>query len=122
MADAPKLQGTERLGESYYKINMGIDNANEALKKSLQSETISNNAINTANSAVNTANTAETKADSVQEQFDQIVIEGSIDPETKQARVDSEGKPFPTLKARIDDGQKKLDTFKKKGRGNKYCH
>ncbi|MFJ8365854.1 hypothetical protein ACIQ61_06300 [Bacillus cereus] len=114
MADAPKLQGTERLGESYYKINMGIDNANEALKKSLQSEKISNNAINTANSAVNTANTAETKANSVQEQFDQIVIEGSIDPETKQARVDSEGKTFPTLKARIDDGQKKLDTFKKR--------
>ncbi|MFA2694498.1 SGNH/GDSL hydrolase family protein [Bacillus mycoides] len=33
MADAPKLQGNEFLDESYYKINLSIDNANEAKKK-----------------------------------------------------------------------------------------
>ncbi|PFI17458.1 SGNH/GDSL hydrolase family protein [Bacillus cereus] len=34
MADAPKLLGTEKIKESYWKINQAIDNANEALKKS----------------------------------------------------------------------------------------
>lgn len=33
MADAPKLNGNEFLDESYYKINLAIDNANEAKKK-----------------------------------------------------------------------------------------
>ncbi|PGM07248.1 hypothetical protein CN938_22315, partial [Bacillus thuringiensis] len=31
MADAPKLNGNEYLDESYYKINLGIENANVAL-------------------------------------------------------------------------------------------
>lgn len=32
MADAPKLTGEETIKQSYYKINMAIDNSNDALK------------------------------------------------------------------------------------------
>ncbi|HDR6318322.1 TPA: SGNH/GDSL hydrolase family protein [Bacillus thuringiensis] len=34
MADAPKLNGNEFLDESYYKINLAIDNANDSKQKS----------------------------------------------------------------------------------------
>ncbi|MGX7627636.1 hypothetical protein ACWOMK_02215 [Bacillus thuringiensis] len=38
MANAPKLDGQETIAESYYKINMSIDNANDALQKSSQAK------------------------------------------------------------------------------------
>ncbi|MGE1052291.1 hypothetical protein ACQGS7_12695 [Bacillus sp. GFa4/2] len=109
MADAPKLQGTEKIGESYYKINMGIDNANEALKKSYEAGTISNNAVNIANGAVNTSNSAvesatvaKQKAQNVQDQLDQIVIEGDSSVEAAQARPDENGNSHSSLKDRLD--------------------
>ncbi|MCC2361667.1 hypothetical protein LKM19_12950 [Bacillus cereus] len=103
MADAPKLNGNEFIDESYYKINMGIDNANEALKKSFQAEVTSNNAVYMANDAVGTANAAETRANSVQEQFNQVIIEGDSSVEAAQARVNISGISKETLKDRIDD-------------------
>ncbi|MGH1326589.1 glycerophosphodiester phosphodiesterase [Bacillus pretiosus] len=103
MADAPKLNGNEYLDESYYKINMGIDNSNEALKKSAQAESSSNNAIYISNNAVSKANTAEQKVASVQEQLNQVVVEGSIDPETKQSRIDASGNEHVVLKNRLDN-------------------
>ncbi|MCU5047643.1 SGNH/GDSL hydrolase family protein, partial [Bacillus cereus] len=103
MADAPKLQGTEKLGESYYKINMGIDNANEALKKSFKAESMSTVATNTATNAVN-------KADNVQRQLDGIVINGDSSVEAAQARVDVLGVSSKNLKERLDKAQ--IDFFK----------
>ncbi|MGO4219552.1 phage baseplate upper protein [Bacillus sp. YAF12_1] len=102
MADAPKLKGNEYLDESYYKINMGIDNANEALNRSLTAESNSKGAMNVANDAVNVANNAVLESYSVQEQLNQIVIEGDSSIEAAQARVDENGVVYPTLKERID--------------------
>lgn len=48
------------------------------------------------------AEQAKAISESVQEQLNQIVIQGSIDPETKQARVDENGVAHNTLKERID--------------------
>ncbi|EJR71347.1 hypothetical protein [Bacillus cereus] len=116
MADAPKLQGTEKIGESYYKINMGIDNANEALSRSRNAESSSSNAINIANNAVstatniangavNTANKAEKKANSVQSQLDSIVLEnGQSDAEVVQARGSHN-----LLHSRFDDIESSLE-------------
>jgi hypothetical protein len=89
MADAPKLVGTDRLKDAYPKINLAIDNANQALS---------------------TSNNAETTANSVQEQFNEVVLEGAIDPETAQARVDENGVTKTTLKERIDEGFVKATT------------
>ncbi|MGG0209512.1 hypothetical protein [Bacillus mycoides] len=109
MADAPKLQGTEKLGESYYKINMGIDNANEALKKSYNAESKSSNAINIASTAGNTASTAVNKAESVQKQLDTIVVNGDSSVEAAQARTDVKGDTSSSLKARLDKEQVKIE-------------
>lgn len=67
-----------------------------------------NNAVTTANSAVTTANNAVTIANSVQEQFNQVVIEGDSSVESAQARVDSSGQTYATLKERLDT---KEDSF-----------
>jgi hypothetical protein len=84
MADAPKILGTDTLRQAYPKINQAIDNANEALSKSID--------------AINTA-------ENVQEQLNQIVIEGDSSVEAAQARVDAEGNVYTTLKERLDAAQ-----------------
>lgn len=101
MADAPKLQGTEKVGESYYKINMSIDNANEALRKSYKAEEKSV-------AAEEKSNAADALSKSIQKQLDEVVVEGSIDPETKQIRVDAHGVVYDTAKQRIDAEQNKI--------------
>ncbi|AFU16627.1 4Fe-4S ferredoxin iron-sulfur binding domain protein [Bacillus thuringiensis MC28] len=111
MADAPKLQGTEKLGESYYKINMGIDNANEALKKSYNAESKSSTAINIASTAGNTASTAVNKAESVQKQLDTIVVNGDSSVEAAQARTDVKGETSSSLKLRLDKEQIKTENL-----------
>ncbi|MGE6619920.1 BppU family phage baseplate upper protein [Bacillus mycoides] len=55
-----------------------------------------------AKQAKNTSEQANLTSESVQKQLNQVVIGGSIDPETKQARVDESGTSFPLLKDRID--------------------
>lgn len=102
MADAPLVLLSDDLPEGTEKINKGISNANEALKKSVEAEFSSSKAINIANNAEITASTAEQKVDSVQAQLDQVVIEGSIDPETKQARVEKDGTIHNSLKEHTD--------------------
>ncbi|MGR5901093.1 BppU family phage baseplate upper protein [Bacillus cereus] len=54
------------------------------------------------------AEQAKSISESVKAQLDQIVIQGSIDPETKQARVDSNGFAYPLLKDRIDAEQVRI--------------
>ncbi|PEY77764.1 hypothetical protein [Bacillus cereus] len=108
MADAPKLNGNEFIDESYYKINLSIDNANDALKNS-------KNAENTALISEGIASTAKIKASeateiskSVQKQLDTIVVNGDSGPEAKQARTDLKGNTHNTLKERIDSDFKVL--------------
>src|SRR5690606_12193206 len=88
MADAPKINPTDTLRESYPKLNQAIDNANEALRNSEE--------------ALSTANQALANSENTQEQLDQIVIEGDSSVEAAQARVDADGNVFTTLKERLD--------------------
>lgn len=100
MADAPKLLPGDTLRVGYPKINKGIDNANEALKKSYVAESNSVNSLNISNNA-------KEKVESVQTQLNQIVIEGDSSVEAAQARVDEKGDTHGSLKERIDDGFQK---------------
>ncbi|WP_176550223.1 glycosyl hydrolase family 28-related protein [Bacillus thuringiensis] len=65
-------------------------------------------AYNEAHDAKTFAEQAKSISESVQEQLNQIVINGSIDPETKQARVDKDGIAYPLLKNRMDAEQQKM--------------
>ncbi|HDR7713027.1 TPA: BppU family phage baseplate upper protein [Bacillus cereus] len=64
-----------------------------------------------AHDAKTFAEQAKSISESVKAQLDQIVIQGSIDPETKQARVDETGFAFPLLKDRIDALANKFNTL-----------
>ncbi|MDO3374687.1 GDSL-type esterase/lipase family protein [Bacillus paranthracis] len=107
MADAPKLQGTEKIGESYYKINIGIDNANEALKRSV---TASSNASN----AINISNNAKEKAATVEKQLTEIVVNGDSSVEAAAARVGTEGESYEVLKIRLDEEFKRAKLYREK--------
>ncbi|MGN4759756.1 YncE family protein [Bacillus cereus group sp. MYBK227-2] len=108
MADAPKLQSTEKIGESYYKINMGIDNANEALRRSVTAESNSSNAISAANQAVGEATKANELSNNLQKQLDTLVIEGDSSVEAAQARVEKDGTVHETLKEHTDAIHEKI--------------
>lgn len=75
-------------------IGAGLD-AKEAKQKAEQ-------ALNVANQSKQQSQRAENKADSVQNQLDQIVIEGDSSVEAAQARVDTYGTTYDTLKERLD--------------------
>lgn len=96
MADAPKINPTDTLRESYPKLNQAIVNAN--------------NAINTANSAKATADEAKNTANNVQAQFNQVVIEGDSSVEAAQARVSYTGTTYTTLKERLDQEHESVST------------
>ncbi|MED3468448.1 hypothetical protein P4485_21575 [Bacillus thuringiensis] len=117
MANAPKLLPGDSLRVGYPKINHGIDNANEALNRSLTAESNSKGAMNIANDAVIVANNAILESSSVQEQLNQIVIEGDSSVESAQARIDAEGYTYPTLKDRIDAEQSKIMSLTNKNKG-----
>lgn len=75
---------------------------NENFRELYGLKDVADSAKSEAGHAVQTANYAKTKAESVQAQFNQVVIEGDSSVEAAQARVDAEGKSYPTLKARLD--------------------
>jgi glycerate-2-kinase len=52
-----------------------------------------------------TANQASVKVESIQSQVNQLVVEGDSSVETAQARVDSKGISYNTLKDRLDTEQ-----------------
>jgi len=83
MADAPKLQGSDTLRQAYPKLNQSIENANEALRKSISAENNSTNAVTTANVAKNTV-------DQTRAELNNIIREqtagGDVVPEVVQAR------------------------------------
>lgn len=82
MADAEKLVETDTLKKAYPKINVAIDNANEA--KHIQ--------------------------DGIQEQINTLVINGDSSPAAAQAAVDAKGIDKGTLKKRLDDDYNEVTT------------
>lgn len=68
-----------------------------------------------AEQAKTTSEQANSTSNNVQTQLNQVVINGSIDPETKQARVDQNGVAFPTLKTRIDEYSKSIGVISNLG-------
>ncbi|MBH0323379.1 hypothetical protein I7F99_26140 [Bacillus cereus] len=87
---------------------MGIDNANEALKKSFQAESSAATANNIASGAKDQAKEANRIANNVQEQLDTIVVNGDSSVEAAQARVDTDGNVSGSLKGRLDKDFLKL--------------
>lgn len=82
-----------------------ISQLDELIKQleEMQLDILNSEAYKEAHDAKEFAEQAKTLSESVKAQLDQIVIQGSIDPETKQARVDENGVAFPLLKDRIDN-------------------
>ncbi|MGJ9381537.1 DUF1565 domain-containing protein [Salipaludibacillus sp. CF4.18] len=72
--------------------------------KVLSGETkdLSESANSTANEAKQIAEDSDQKSDSTQQQLDQVVIDGDSSVEAAQARVDSDGDSYTTLKERLD--------------------
>jgi len=111
MADAPKLQPSDRSVEAYEKINQSIDHANEAKNESNEADATANEAKQISNDAKQIASESNQKSDSTQDQLDQVVIDGDSSAEAAQARVrdvNGETTTFDTLKGRADDTDTQL--------------
>src|SRR5690625_2733499 len=83
-------------------LNQGREKLNESIKDS-------NKAKEDSGEALDKANTALDKSESTQTQLDTIVIEGDSSVEAAQARVDSVGHTYHTLKDRLDTEFEELD-------------
>src|SRR5699024_6426785 len=83
------INATDTLNEGRVKLNRAIDDSNIARDKAESADIKSDEAL--ANS------------ESTQTQLDTIVIEGDSSVEAAQARVDSVGKEYSTLKERLDE-------------------
>lgn len=90
------------INENFRAMNGDVSASKAQMDEALSEAKAANK---TAGDALTTAGEAERVATNVQEQFNGVVLEGSIDPETAQARVDYNGKEYATLKARIDANQ-----------------
>src|SRR5690606_29337488 len=55
-----------------------------------------------AENAADLSESAKHQVENIQQQVNQLVVEGDSSVEAAQARVDAEGKSYPTLKARLD--------------------
>ena len=86
---AQKIEYSDNLKKGTDKLNESIEQSNVAAQKAITAE--------------QTANQAIQQSESTQTQLDNIVIEGDSSVEAAQARVDSKGESFPTLKSRIDN-------------------
>ncbi|HJA90494.1 MAG TPA: hypothetical protein H9948_06855 [Candidatus Jeotgalibaca merdavium] len=86
---AQKIEYSDNLKKGTDKLNESIQQSNVASQKAITAE--------------QTANQAIQQSESTQTQLDNIVIEGDSSVEAAQARVDSKGESFPTLKSRLDN-------------------
>lgn len=86
---AQKIEYSDNLKKGTDKLNESIEQSNVASQKAITAE--------------QTANQAIQQSESTQTQLDNIVIEGDSSVEAAQARVDSKGESFPTLKSRLDN-------------------
>ncbi|WP_182103788.1 hypothetical protein [Niallia taxi] len=92
---APKLLEKDYLDEAYYKINISIDN--------------SNNAVLEAMNAANTSELAKALVEALQKELNQMTIAGDSSVEAAAARVrtlNNKTSTFTTLKDRLNDGDK----------------
>ncbi|MED2978781.1 XkdX family protein [Bacillus swezeyi] len=90
------------INENFRAMNGDVSASKAQMDEALSEAKAANK---TAGDALTTADEAERVATNVQDQFNGVVLEGSIDPETAQARVDYNGKEYTTLKERIDANQ-----------------
>ncbi|PGK02532.1 hypothetical protein CN892_27270, partial [Bacillus anthracis] len=107
MADAPLVLLSDELPEGTKKINAGIMNSNEALKRSFQATESASNANVISNQAKDESKKAKEKADSVEKQLSEVVANGDSSVEAAQARIDEEGIKHTSLKERCDSDSQK---------------
>lgn len=86
--------------EGRIKMDQDLD---KALGDSNNAVNISKTAEGIANGAVTIANNAVDHANNIQEQFNQVIISGDSSVEAAQARVNSDGIIFSTLRDRLND-------------------
>lgn len=110
MADAPEILKSEKLRDSYPKLNAAIRNSNEALSTA-------NTAKSTADTAKSTADTALANSENTQTQLDTIVINGDSSVEAAQARVASDGTTYTTLQERLNSSDAQLADVTNKTKG-----
>lgn len=91
------------------KLNDGRKKINHAIEVAKSSEQTSHWARETANESKRIADNSDQLAHSVQTQLNEIVVDGDSSVEAAQARIDSEGNQFGTLKERLDTGDKKVN-------------
>ena len=93
---AELIKPTDTLAQGYPKINVAIEQAEQAF-------TTADNAMDTANSSIAVSNQALANSQSTQEQLNQIVIDGDSSVEAAQARVNADNTiTYDTLKERLD--------------------
>ncbi|MCU5687086.1 GDSL-type esterase/lipase family protein [Bacillus cereus] len=107
MADAPLVLLNDELPDGTEKINKGIKNANEALKRSITAHSDASNALNISNDA-------KEKADDVEKQLTEIVVNGDSSVEAAAARVGTEGESHDDLKKRLDEEFKRAKLYREK--------
>lgn len=92
---AELILATDTLNQGRIKINESINQSEQALNNSSE-------AINKSSLALLKSNEALSNSQDTQNQLDAIVIDGDSSVEAAQARVNSDGKTFTTLKNRLD--------------------
>ena len=101
---AELLKPTDTLAQGYPKINVAIEQAEQAF-------TTADNAMDTANSSIAVSNQALANSQSTQEQLNQIVIDGDSSVEAAQARVNADNTiTYDTLKKRLDAEHQELSS------------
>jgi hypothetical protein len=115
-----KLEGTSWDGNFRSDYNQNLENI-EVDMNQVKAETqaraetaiafsVDAKAIST--SANDKASRALTNSQNTQAQIDNLVVKGDSSPAATQASVDRKGKVFPTLKARVDNEQRKIENQK----------
>lgn len=79
-----------------------VTNANAAVQTASAADAKATTAKTTSEAALTKAQSADATAASVQNQFNQVVINGDSSIEAAQARVDTSGQTYTTLKQRLD--------------------
>ena len=101
---AELIKPTDTLAQGYPKINVAIEQAEQAF-------TTADNAMDTANSSIAVSNQALANSQSTQEQLNQIVIDGDSSVEAAQARVNADNTiTYDTLKKRLDAEHQELSS------------
>src|SRR6185312_2828803 len=97
-----------KIDQNWGVIEKALDDTNDAANKANKDIAT---ALAKSTSAEQTSLLAEAMAESTQTQLDTLVLNGDSSVEAAQARVDEIGESHVTLKARVDDGIKKVTSL-----------